>query len=166
MDFIDGLPSSSHANCILMVVDKFTKYANFIPLSHLYTASSVAQVFFVNVYKLHGLPSAIISDRDLVFTSNFWQHLFKITGTDLKLSSSYHPKQMGRPSVSINVWKPFYAVSPVLVQKSGRIGCLQQSFGTIQACIHPSVVPHFKHCMVDNLGPLVSPSMTQRQPIC
>jgi hypothetical protein len=166
MDFIDGLPSSGHANCILVVVDKFTKYAHFIPLSHPYTASYVAQVFFVNVYKLHGLPSANISDRDLVFTSNFWQHLFKITGTDLKLSSSYHPKQMGRPSVSINVWKPFYAVSPVLVQKSGRIGCLQQSFGTIQACIHPSVVPHFKHCMADSLGPLVSLLMTLLQQVC
>jgi hypothetical protein len=71
MDFIDGLPSSSHANCILMVVDKFTKYANFIRLSHPYTASSVAQMFFVNVYKLHGLPSTIISDRDPIFTSNF-----------------------------------------------------------------------------------------------
>lgn len=96
MDFIAGLPSSGHANCILVVVDKFTKYAHFIPLSHPYTASSVAQVFFVNVYKLHGLPSAIISDRDPVFTSNFWQHLFKITGTDLKLSSSYHPQTDGQ----------------------------------------------------------------------
>jgi hypothetical protein len=66
MDFIDGLPSSSHANCILVVVDKFTKYAQFIPLSHPYTVSSVAQVFFVNVYKLHGLPSDIILDRDPV----------------------------------------------------------------------------------------------------
>jgi hypothetical protein len=92
MDFIDGLPSSGHANCILVVVDKFTKYAQFIPLSHPYTTSSVAQVFMVNVYKLHGLPSAIILDRDPVFTSMFWQHLFKIIGTDLKLSSSYHPK--------------------------------------------------------------------------
>lgn len=44
------------------------------------------------VYRLHGLPSAIISDRDPIFTSQFWRHLFRLTGTDLKLSSSYHPQ--------------------------------------------------------------------------
>jgi hypothetical protein len=63
MDFIDGLPKSAGSDCILVVVDKFTRYGHFIPLSHPYSAHSV--------YKLHGLPAAIVSDRDPVFTSNF-----------------------------------------------------------------------------------------------
>jgi hypothetical protein len=91
MDFIEGLPCSGSAECILVVVDKFTRYAHFIPLSHPYTAQSVAATFMSVVYKLHGLPASIISDRDPVFTSKFWQGLFKLSGTSLKLSSSNHP---------------------------------------------------------------------------
>jgi hypothetical protein len=91
MDFIEGLPRSQHVDCILVVVDKFTKYGHFLPLSHPYTARSVAQAFLSNIYKLHGLPSVIIFDRDPVFTSQFWQHLFRLAGIELKLSSSYHP---------------------------------------------------------------------------
>lgn len=83
LDFIEGLPRSSTADCILVVVDKFTKYGHFIPLSHPYTALTVAQCFMTEVYRLHGLPSAIISDRDPIFTSQFWRHLFRLTGTDL-----------------------------------------------------------------------------------
>jgi hypothetical protein len=73
MDFIEGLPRSCNANCILVLVDKFTRYGNFIPLSHPYTASSVAPLFMNSVYKLHGLPASIISDRDPIFTSTFWK---------------------------------------------------------------------------------------------
>jgi hypothetical protein len=78
MDFIEELPHSTIADCILVVVDKFTRYAHFIPLSHLYTAYSVASVFMNVVYRLHELPTSIISDRDPVFTSKFWQSLFKL----------------------------------------------------------------------------------------
>jgi hypothetical protein len=96
MDFIEGLPRSNRADCILVVVDKFTRYAHFILISHPYTTSSVAVVFLKEVYKLHGLPASIISDRDPVFTSHFWQCLFKFSGTSLKLSSSYHPQTDGQ----------------------------------------------------------------------
>jgi transposase InsO family protein len=96
MDFIEGIPRSQHVDYILVVVDKFTKYGNFLRLSHPYTARSVAQAFMSNIYKLHELPSVIISDRDLVFTSQFWQHLFRLTWIELKLSSSYHPQTDGQ----------------------------------------------------------------------
>jgi hypothetical protein len=66
MDFIEGLPHSNRAKCILVVVDKFIQYPHFIPLSHPYTASSVAVVFLKEVYKFHGLPTSIISDRDII----------------------------------------------------------------------------------------------------
>jgi hypothetical protein len=81
MDFIEGLPRAANVNCILVVIDKFTCYAHFIPLSHPYTAHSVAIAFLNSVYKLHGLPASIISYRDPVFTSKFWQTLFQLSGT-------------------------------------------------------------------------------------
>ena len=62
LDFIEGLPKSQSYNAILMVVDKFTKYGHFIPLAHPFTALSVAKLYFAHIYKLHGLPDAIISD--------------------------------------------------------------------------------------------------------
>ncbi|KAM3348690.1 hypothetical protein ACQJBY_022133 [Aegilops geniculata] len=96
MDFIDGLPQSSKAKCILVVVDKFTRYAHFLPLNHPFTAAKVARVYLDNVYKLHGLPKAIISDRDPVFTSKFWQELFRIIGSELNMSTPYHPQTDGQ----------------------------------------------------------------------
>lgn len=71
MDFVEGLPPSSSANSILVVIDKFTKYGHFIPLKHPYTGQSVAKLFLDHIYRLHGMPIAIISDRDRVFTSLF-----------------------------------------------------------------------------------------------
>ncbi len=55
----------------------------------------ITEVVFEHVYKLHGLPERIISDRDSLFTSTFWQHLHKLLGTELQLSSSYYPQTDG-----------------------------------------------------------------------
>jgi hypothetical protein len=86
MDFIEGLPYSRSANAILVVVDRYSKFAHFIPLLHPFTALSVVRLFLDNVYKLHGLPQA--SDWD---KSTPWKLLFKLSGTELQLISSYHP---------------------------------------------------------------------------
>jgi len=71
MDFIEGLRKSEGKEVILVVVDRFSKYAHFMALIHPYSASSVARVFMDNVYKLHGLPPTIVSGRDPVFLSHF-----------------------------------------------------------------------------------------------
>jgi hypothetical protein len=91
MDFITGLPKSGNKSVIMVVVDRLSKYAHFCILQHPFTASTVAQIFMDHVFKLHGMPHSIFFYRDPTFTSNFWQELFKIQGTELHLSTSYHP---------------------------------------------------------------------------
>lgn len=95
MDFIEGLPYSQGKNVIFVVVDRFSKYAHFVPLSHPYTAPTVAHVFFDNIFKLHGLPESIVCDRDVTFTSTFWKELFRLSGTQLCFTSAYHPQSDG-----------------------------------------------------------------------
>jgi hypothetical protein len=96
MDFIEGLPKSEGYSVILVIVDRFTKFAHFVPLRHPYTAKTVAKLVFDQVVSLHGLPKTIVSDRDKVFTSTFWKELFSLMGTLIVLSSAYHPQTDGQ----------------------------------------------------------------------
>jgi hypothetical protein len=66
LDFIEGLPCSKNYNCILVVVEKLSKYAHFVALSLPFTAFKVAMLYMDNIYKLHGLPQVLISDRDRI----------------------------------------------------------------------------------------------------
>jgi transposase InsO family protein len=96
LDFIEGLPQSANMNCILMIVDKFSQYSHFLALAHPFTAVKVARLFLDQGYRLHGMPFTIVSDRDRIFTSQFWQQLFSLTGTKLSMSSAYHPQTDGQ----------------------------------------------------------------------
>ena len=99
LDFIEGLPLSHGKSTILVVVDRLTKYAHFMCLSHPYTAMSVAQAFLDTVFKLHGLPTILVSDRDKVFLSKFWSDFFKLQGVELHLCTAYHPQSDGQTEV-------------------------------------------------------------------
>jgi transposase InsO family protein len=96
MDFVEGLLTSGRANAIMVVVDRYSKFAHFIALHHPFSAATVARLFLDNVFRLHGMPVCIVSDRDRIFTSKFWQLLFSLAGTVLRMSSAYHPQTDGQ----------------------------------------------------------------------
>eukprot|EP00253_Pinus_taeda_P015655 PITA_15655 len=97
MDFITGLPrTKKNHDSIMVVVDKLSKAAHFIPVQSTYKAVQIAHLFMQNVFRLHGLPKVIISDRDVKFTSTFWRTLFAELGTQLNFSTAYHPQTDGQ----------------------------------------------------------------------
>lgn len=96
MDFIEGLPPSFSKHTILVVVDRLSKNAHFLPLSHPFTALEVAQCYLDQVFKLHGMPQTVVNDRDLLFLSEVWRELFRVHGTDLTMSTTYHPQTDGQ----------------------------------------------------------------------
>lgn len=96
---MEGLPKVGGRIVILSVVDRFSKYTHFIALGHPCTASTVARVFFDEIVRLHGIPSSIMSDRDPVFTSNFWAELFRLASVKLQLSLAFHPQSDSQTEV-------------------------------------------------------------------
>ena len=77
MDFITNLPFSHGYSTILVVVEKLSKFAHFIALKATFNSKIVEDAFIANIVKMHGFPKTIVSDRDRVFISSFWQQLFK-----------------------------------------------------------------------------------------
>ena len=97
LDLITALPRTRHDHdAIVVVVDKLSKLTHIWPTVTTVSAPQLAQQFFTNVVRLHGLPQSLVSDRDPRFTSLFWQELWRLCGTTLRMSTSFHPQTDGQ----------------------------------------------------------------------
>jgi len=93
MDFIMGFPRTIRKHdAIMVVVDNLRNTTQFIPIKCIFKAINVVDIFMKDIFRLHGLPKTIISDRDENFTSNFLKGLFTGLGTQLAFSLAYHPQ--------------------------------------------------------------------------
>jgi hypothetical protein len=96
IEFVEGLQKIKGKSVILTVVDPFSKAAHFLSLEHPYTTTTVAQIFFNIVVRLHGILSTIVSDWDPIFTGHFWKELFALVGVKLQFTSMFHPQADGQ----------------------------------------------------------------------
>lgn len=97
MDLITDLPPTKHGHdAVVTFVDRLTKMVHFAPTVKTAKAEDIANVFVRTWYRYHGLPRVIISDRDRRFVGRFWQALFEAVGTELRLSTAFHPQTDGQ----------------------------------------------------------------------
>lgn len=96
MDFVEGLPQSREFNALWVVVDRLTKVAPFIHISHPYYANILADFFIKHVFKLYGMPTSIISKQHLAFTSKFGRKFSQYKGCNWLLASPTTPKVMDK----------------------------------------------------------------------
>ena len=108
-------------NHVLVVRDKFSKMAHFIPTTTNVIAEETAKLLLENVVRLHGLPEVIISDRGHEFTAHLFQQLWTAFGTDLRLSTAYHPQSDGGTD-SYESWNSSYERTPIVRVTTGSSG--------------------------------------------
>jgi hypothetical protein len=95
LDYLTHLHVSNGFDNVLIVVDHLTRMAHFMPCLESVTAEEIATLFLHGVYKLHGLPRVLVSDRDPKFVINFWHTLWRRLGTRMNMSSSRHQETDG-----------------------------------------------------------------------
>ncbi|KAF1326230.1 Pol protein, partial [Globisporangium splendens] len=153
MDFIFGLPRDTHGrNGILVFVDRFSKMVHLVPVSDKISAEKTAKVFVDVVFRLHGLPVEIVSDRDTRFTSKFWRALFGLLDTKLSMSTAAHPETDGQTervnrvledvlrsyATSFKEWSEFLPLAEFALNNSTHVSTGHSPF-YVNYGIHPRV---------------------------
>ena len=106
-DLVTNLPESDGFTAVAVFVDRMTKMVHFAPCTKEVTAPQYARLFVDYVFRLHGMPEVIVSDRDPQFTSRFWKSLFELLGTDLRFSTAFHPQTDGQSERAIQTLENF-----------------------------------------------------------
>jgi hypothetical protein len=97
LDFITGFPKTQKQNdSIMVVIDKLSKSAHFIPINFTFKDINIAEIFIKEIFRLHGIPKMVVSDRDIKLTSSFWKELFARLNIKFNFSTSYHPQTDGQ----------------------------------------------------------------------
>jgi len=96
MDFIMDLPKSEGNDAILIVIDRLTKMAHFLPCTKEINAQQFSELFMREIFRLHGLPKDIITDRGSIFTSDLWKERTKQLVIERRLSTAFHPQTDGQ----------------------------------------------------------------------
>ncbi|KAF1323729.1 Pol protein, partial [Globisporangium splendens] len=153
MDFIFGLPRDTHGrNGILVFVDRFSKMVHLAPVSDKISAEKTAKIFVDVVFRLHGLPVEIVSDRDTRFTSKFWRALFGLLDTKLSMSTAAHPETDGQTervnrvledvlrsyATSFKEWSEFLPLAEFALNNSTHVSTGHSPF-YVNYGIHPRV---------------------------
>jgi hypothetical protein len=107
MDFITHLPLSNGYDAIMVVVDRLTKMRHFIPCNGTCDAEEAARLYTLHVWKLHGLPRSIVSDRGPQFVSEFWRHLTRRLGIQSLLSTAFHPETDGQTEIANSILEQY-----------------------------------------------------------
>jgi hypothetical protein len=107
MDFIVGLPQSGECNTIWVVVDRLTKMAHFIPCKGNITAKALVFMFIKHIFRLHGLPKDIVSDRGSLFTSNFRKYLLSLLNIKPNMSTTFHPQTDGQTECTNSILEQY-----------------------------------------------------------
>jgi transposase InsO family protein len=96
MDYVFGFPKINHKTGVLVFVDRFSKMVHLTAVSENITSQQTAQIFMESVFKLHGMPREIVSDRDPRFNATFWRQVFRLLGSQLSMSTTDHPETDGQ----------------------------------------------------------------------
>ena len=158
-DLVTDLPESGGYTAIAVFVDRLTKMVHFAPCTKEVTAPQYAKLFVDHVFKLHGLPEVLISDRDPRFSSRFWRSLFDLLGTQIRMSTAFHPQTDGqsermiqtlenflRPYVERNpaMWSQQLAMAEFAANNAVHVSTGHSAF-YLNAGDHPRVPSSFLH---------------------
>ncbi|GJX04376.1 putative reverse transcriptase domain-containing protein [Tanacetum coccineum] len=133
MDFITKLPKSSHGfDTIWVIVDRLTKSAHFLPIRENDPLDKLARLYLNRIVARHGIPVSIICDRDGRFTSNFWKSFQKALGTDISMSTAYHPETDGQSERTIQTLEDMLRACVINFETTEKIILIKQRMQAAQ----------------------------------